>query len=198
VEIPRPALMGDAGEVALLLGVLTLSGTIGLMKSLCRAKSRVSVAAGAVSVSFGARSIAAASAFDLSWSVRSVDGGVAFRGICSGLLAGWYFSGGAISDLPMVLLQGSTAGWEDLVPNRPTRSPRLILLFSGPPVTETWYPIGRLSADGAPFAYEPGLTDAAFPKLLGSPEYSSHFTLLFGASFPSQNFCFGPDCESPA
>lgn len=47
------------------------------------------------------------------------------------------------------------------------------------------------------FAYDPGVADGALPALLGSPEYASHLTLLFGASFPSQNFCLGADCCSP-
>jgi hypothetical protein len=78
--------------------------------------------------------MASASAFDLSWSVL---GDTVFRGICSGLVAGLYFSGVEISDRPDVRAQGSTGGGEGFVPKRLTRSPKLIFLLICGPVTET-------------------------------------------------------------
>lgn len=88
--IPRPGFVGEVGEVSpLRVGEFlpTLSGTMGLMRSLCISMSRVSASAGAVSAS---------SADDASRPTYSAVGDNCFRGNCKGLLEWSSFSGGAI------------------------------------------------------------------------------------------------------
>lgn len=118
--IPRPWFVGEIGDVYPLLGdfLPILSGTVGLMKSLCISRASVSAVT------------EAASAFDVAWSVRSDVGERPLRGSCSGLLLGSSFSADEISDRPVALLHGSTGGAFE--PNRPIRSVRLAFFFSGP------------------------------------------------------------------
>lgn len=99
-------------------------------------------------------------------SVRGSADEIALRGNWSGLAAGSSFNAGAISDRPVARLHGSTGAGLD--PKSPMRSVNDAVFFSGPEIVAE-YPMGLFS-EGTAFAYDPGLTEAAFPTLLGSPE----------------------------
>jgi hypothetical protein len=142
VRIPSPVgCVGDIGEVKPLGGVFlpTLRGTVGLIRSSCMSMSRGLSATAPVSATRTPSLMEAASVFGAFWFDLSEVGDSVFRGTCSGLVAGWYFNGGAICERPVARLQGScfavsTGGGR--APNRPTRSEKLTFLFSGPD-TET-------------------------------------------------------------
>lgn len=167
--MPSPLFVGEVGDVNPLPGdpfLPTLSGTIGLMGSLRISKSSVSVVTNRVTAACTSLSDTGASESDCTGSVRDTAGETSFRGSWSGLAVGSSFNAGTISERPDIRLQGSTGAGLDA--NRPMRSVNVAFFFSGPDIVAE-YPMGRLS-EGVAFAYDPGLTEAALPALLGSPE----------------------------
>jgi hypothetical protein len=166
------------------------------MGSSCVSNSAGSSATGSVSAGTGLRFADCVSELDASRAGSSANLGVTFRNTVGDCFAAWCLNGCTISARPLAPRHGSrgfarvVSTGAGVLPKRPARSDSAVAAC--PLVTDASLPMGRRAegGDSEPWAYALGLTDAAFPVLLevGSPEYSSHLTLLFGATFPPQNF----------